>query len=159
MSAKEGPMTTTQGRHLKEHQSSARQHFPKSNCCYFSLPIRIHRGHDRHRYGAYCTCLYSTHLGFELSDNVKVQLEVSSKNAFNDEKSKSLHLSCIQVSQEVVLRYSCKDLPAGSSMMILQYRSIIVQHSLHKIHILIKNFSPKHKYRCHILVLNTAFSQ
>lgn len=63
---------------------------------------------------------FITDLGIELSQKVKVLLEVCGQYRFDDEEAKPLKFHVIKVAQEVVLRLGQIEVPGRCSMMVLQ---------------------------------------
>ena len=65
--------------------------------------------------------LYIMYLGPECGQEVKVHLEVSGQDGLDDEEPESLHLGSLHRHQEVVLCKVGKEVPTGSSMVVLQH--------------------------------------
>lgn len=59
-------------------------------------------------------------------------LQVSSQDGLNDEEAEMLELHVVQVDQEVVLWPGHEEVPGSSSMVVLQYGAVIVQHCLQR---------------------------
>lgn len=72
------------------------------------------------------------YLGIEFRKEVKVLFQVRGKDGFNDQEAKTLELHMLQVGQEVVLRPGHKEVPCGRGVMVLQNRTVIVEHCLWK---------------------------
>lgn len=60
-------------------------------------------------------------------------LEVRGQDGLNDEKTKALELHVIQVDQEVELWPGQIEVPGGRGVVVLQHRSVIVEHGLHSV--------------------------
>ena len=71
-----------------------------------------------------------------------MSFEVGGENGLYDEVSEPLELSSIEPGQEVEARVGQEQVPCGGGMMVLQHRSIIVQHRLQISHH--KTFSGRH---------------
>lgn len=72
------------------------------------------------------------HLGIELSQEVKVLLEVGGEDGLDDEEAESFELHVAQVAQEVVLGVRQEEVPGGSSVVVLQDGAVVVQNGLHR---------------------------
>lgn len=58
-------------------------------------------------------------------------LEVCGKYGFNDKKAKTFELNMIQVDQKIEFCLGKVQTPGRCSVVVLQHRSVIVQHGLH----------------------------
>lgn len=76
-------------------------------------------------------CAVGGYLGIELSQEVKMLLEVGGENGLDDEEAEAFELHVAQVAQEVVLRVRQEEVPSCSSVVVLQNGAVIIQHSLH----------------------------
>lgn len=79
---------------------------------------------------AICYDIFISDLSIELSQEVKVLLEVCGQDSLNDKEAKTLELHVIQIDQKVELWLGQVEAPGRCSMVVLQHWPVIVQHGL-----------------------------
>ena len=70
------------------------------------------------------------HLGVELSEEVKVLLQVGGQNGLDDQEAETFEFHMVQVDEEVVLRVGHEEIPGRGSVVVFQNGSVIVEHCL-----------------------------
>lgn len=90
---------------------------------------------DNDRFWSYnsaiCSYIFISDLSIELSQEVKVLLEVCGQYSLNDKEAKTLELHVIQVDQKVELWPGQIEAPSRRSVVVLQHWPVIIQHGLH----------------------------
>lgn len=90
---------------------------------------------DNDRFWSYnsaiCSDIFISDLSIELSQEVKVLLEVCGQYSLNDKEAKTLELHVIQVDQKVELWPGQIEAPSRRSVVVLQHWPVIIQHGLH----------------------------
>ena len=76
------------------------------------------------------TCRSYVYLGVELSQEVKVFLEVGGQDGLNHQEAEALELPVLQVVEEVELWPRHEEVPGGRRMVVLQHRAVVIQNRL-----------------------------
>lgn len=71
-----------------------------------------------------------SNLRVELSQKVKVLLQVCGQDGFDDQEAEALELHVIQVDQKVEFRTGKVEAPGGGGVVVLQHGSVVVEHGL-----------------------------
>ena len=70
------------------------------------------------------------YLGVELSQEVKVFLEVGGQDGLDHQEAEALELPVLQVGEEVELWPRHEEVPGGRRVVVLQHRAVVIQNSL-----------------------------